>query len=147
MNKDLFDDPKDYTIAKLKETIARFKAYDEERKKYYSKKMVRLGELESYVIELKELMQSAGNGTLVSTLQRKIEGYKQTVTQLNKYITIHKVKTQYSEEELDEIYAKAKDILEAENQDNRLKKMKAENDRLKDTMSKLIYRLNSEKRR
>ena len=73
MNKDLFDDPKDYTIVKLKETIARFKAYDEERKKYYSKKMVRLGELETYVIELKEQMQSAENGTLINTLQEKIK--------------------------------------------------------------------------
>ena len=35
MNKDLFDDPKDYKIARLKETIEAFKKYDSERKQYY----------------------------------------------------------------------------------------------------------------
>lgn len=34
-NKDLFDDPRDYTIAKLRFIITKFKAYDQQRKDYY----------------------------------------------------------------------------------------------------------------
>lgn len=34
-NKDLFDDPRDYTIAKLRHIITKFKAYDQQRKDYY----------------------------------------------------------------------------------------------------------------
>ena len=34
-NKDLYDDPRDYTIAKLRFTISKFKEYDQKRKDYY----------------------------------------------------------------------------------------------------------------
>ena len=35
LNKDLFDDPRDLEIAKLKFTISKFKEYDKKRKEYY----------------------------------------------------------------------------------------------------------------
>ena len=35
LNKDLFDDPRDLEIAKLKFTISKFKEYDQKRKEYY----------------------------------------------------------------------------------------------------------------
>ena len=34
-NKDLYDDPRDFEIAKLKFTISKFKEYDKKRKDYY----------------------------------------------------------------------------------------------------------------
>lgn len=58
LNKDLWD-PKDLEIAKLKRKIQKlkgsiiaFKKYDEERKQYYSEVSQKIGELESYILEL-----------------------------------------------------------------------------------------------
>lgn len=58
LNEDLWD-PKDLEIAKLKRkiqdlkgSIIAFKKYDEERKQYYSEVSQRIGELESYILEL-----------------------------------------------------------------------------------------------
>lgn len=54
MNKNLIGDQKDVEIARLKMIIEKFKKYDKDRTEFYAKKMQRLGELESYVIELEE---------------------------------------------------------------------------------------------
>ena len=58
LNEDLWD-PKDLEIAKLKRKIQKlkgsiiaFKKYDEERKQYYSEVSQKIGELESYILEL-----------------------------------------------------------------------------------------------
>lgn len=59
LNEKLFADPKDAEIARLKMTIEKFKEYDKERKKYYADKMLRLGELESYIDELESTDQTA----------------------------------------------------------------------------------------
>ena len=75
-----------------------------------------------------------------------VKAYKATITQLNKYITIHNVKAKYSDKELNEIYAKAKDIMNTENKISKYQKMKEENEKLRDIVSELIYRLNAEKR-
>lgn len=53
LNQDLID-KKDIIIARLKRTIEAFKVYDKKRKEYYSKSMMRLGELESYIMEIDE---------------------------------------------------------------------------------------------
>ena len=53
-NTDLFDDPKDIKITKLKKTIENYKKYDVERQKYYSKALQRLGMLESAFGELQD---------------------------------------------------------------------------------------------
>lgn len=52
LNKDLMDDPRDLTIAKLKQTIADFKEYDSKRKQYYASLEIEVGELKSYIQEL-----------------------------------------------------------------------------------------------
>lgn len=52
INKTLIGDEKDQEIARLKMAIEKFKEYDKKRKEYYSNKMVRLGQLESYMQEL-----------------------------------------------------------------------------------------------
>lgn len=52
LNKDLIDDPRDLTIAKLKQTIADFKEYDSKRKQYYASLEIEVGELKSYIQEL-----------------------------------------------------------------------------------------------
>ena len=52
LNEDLFLDQKDREIARLKAIIEQFKRYDKERKEYYSSKLIRLGQLESYVQEI-----------------------------------------------------------------------------------------------
>lgn len=57
LNEDLMD-PKDLKIARLELTIKKFKEYDEERKRYYKKAMVELGELKSYVAELEDIPDS-----------------------------------------------------------------------------------------
>lgn len=52
LNKDLINDPRDLTIAKLKQTIADFKEYDSKRKQYYASLEIEVGELKSYIQEL-----------------------------------------------------------------------------------------------
>lgn len=52
INKTLIGDEKDQEIIRLKMIIEKFKVYDKKRKEYYSDKMVRLGQLESYMQEL-----------------------------------------------------------------------------------------------
>ena len=51
LNKELID-PKDITIAKLKQTIEDFKKYDSERKKYYASLEIEVGKLKAYIEEL-----------------------------------------------------------------------------------------------
>lgn len=42
------------TIQQLQKTIQAFKEYDKERKKYYSDRLIELGELKSYIEELED---------------------------------------------------------------------------------------------
>lgn len=53
INEDLLD-PKDVKIFKLEKLIEKFKAYDEERKKYYSDALIELGILRSELDELRD---------------------------------------------------------------------------------------------
>ena len=80
LNEDLID-KKDITIARLKRTIEAFKAYDKERKEYYAKSMIRLGELESYVMELDE----------AGSVENKIKSMKGTIKKLQLVIDHYKV--------------------------------------------------------
>lgn len=75
-NKDLFNDEKDLEIARLKYTIKKFKEYDEERKEFYKKKMRRLGELESYIEELKDTTEEDEVGKLKAKIARQKEELK-----------------------------------------------------------------------
>ena len=80
LNQDLMD-KKDITIAKLRRTIEAFKAYDRERKKYYSKSMMRLGELESYIMEID------GSGSI----ENKLNSLKGTIKKLQLVVDHYKV--------------------------------------------------------
>lgn len=96
MNKALFKDSRDYEISKLKFTIKKFKEYDEERKIFYKDKLQRLGELESYVIELE-------SEKMVDELKIKIENQKREIQNLNKVIKIHNIDCSKSEDEINNI--------------------------------------------
>jgi hypothetical protein len=61
LNENLFSNQDEISFAKLKlensklkEEIEAFKAYDNKRKAYYARAMMRLGELESYLDEISE---------------------------------------------------------------------------------------------
>lgn len=84
LNEDLLD-PKDLEIAKLKQTIAHFKEYDEKRKKYYSDALQRLGEYESYFQERED------TDPLVQKLQKKVDAYRPIVIKYEKLIANQKV--------------------------------------------------------
>lgn len=84
LNKDLFDSAKDAEIAKLKQTIERFKAYDKQRQEYYSSSIQRLGELESYISELEDSKRS-------DNLEAVISQQRATIRHLNKLIQVYKI--------------------------------------------------------
>lgn len=69
LNKELVD-PRDLTIAKLKQTIEDFKKYDSERKQYYASLEIEVGKLKAYIEELK-----SEKG--VDKLRKKIKEQKQ----------------------------------------------------------------------
>ena len=94
MNEHLFDDEKDKEIARLKMLIERYKEYDKERKKYYSKKMQRLGELESLLEEKQDTC---------SPLESQVLKLKQEIKRLNDIICVRGIEDNRPQEELTEI--------------------------------------------
>lgn len=98
LNENLFDDPKDAEIARLKLCISRFKEYDQKRKQFYADKLQRLGELESYVQELE-------SGTVVETLKKRNTDLHNQVRLLSKIIQARKLEESRTEEELSEAIA------------------------------------------
>lgn len=84
MNKNLIGDRKDVEIARLKMIIEKFKKYDKDRTEFYAKKMQRLGELESYVIELEEKSETG-------KLEAKIKELRGKLSDLNKVILYNKM--------------------------------------------------------
>lgn len=95
LNKDLFDSAKDAEIAKLKQTIERFKAYDKQRQEYYSSSIQRLGELESYISELEDSKRS-------DNLEAVISQQRATIRHLNKLIQVYKIERDRNIQTLDE---------------------------------------------
>lgn len=53
LNEDLYDDPRDLEIAKLRYSIKKFKEYDAKRKEYYAKVIGDLKTNEETLAELK----------------------------------------------------------------------------------------------
>lgn len=80
----LFDNEKDYQVMRLKEIISSFIKYDKERKKYYSKAIQRLGELESFIEEIEDAEDD------VKKLECKIWKQRETLNILNNKIEILK---------------------------------------------------------
>lgn len=127
INKDLIGDRKDVEIARLKMMIEKFKKYDKDRTEFYAKKMQRLGELESYVVELEEKSETG-------KLEAKIKDLRSQLSTLNKVI-------QYNEMIVPE--KEQMDLcLNYNNLKNRNRNLSEENKKLKDTISQLVTRLN-----
>ena len=99
LNKELFDDPKDAEIARLKMTIEKFKEYDKERKKYYADKMQRLGELESYVQEI-------DTETEIGKLKEEIMRLRKEVSRLSKEIHVRRIEETRTDEELSDVLSR-----------------------------------------
>lgn len=134
MNRDLIGDEKDREIARLKFIIEKFKKYDEERKEYYSKKLERLGVLESYVEELEDTSEI---GKLKSIIVRQ----KDELRKLNAVIIAKKIDTTKTEEEWNNVDISMKiSRLKEEN-----KKLREEIKNLRETIGKLIYECNKDK--
>ena len=127
INKDLIGDRRDVEIARLKMIIEKFKKYDKDRTEFYAKKMQRLGELESYVIELEEKPETG-------KLEAKIKGLRSQLSALNKVIQYNKMIVP-EKEQMDL-------CLNYNNLKNRNRNLSDENKRLKDTISQLVTRLN-----
>lgn len=127
MNKNLIGDRKDVEIARLKMIIEKFKKYDKDRTEFYAKKMQRLGELESYVIELEEKSETG-------KLEAKIKELRGKLSDLNKVILYNKMVVPEKEQ--------MNLCLNYNNLKNRNRNLSDENKRLKDTINKLVTRLN-----
>lgn len=98
LNKDLFfEDKKDIEISRLKKVIQEFKKYDEERKSYYTEKMRRLGELESFFLEVTEAKGERKD------LEKIVLRQKMRISELDRIIQAHKIEEVRSPEELQEI--------------------------------------------
>ena len=127
INKDLIGDRKDVEIVRLKMMIEKFKKYDKDRTEFYAKKMQKLGELESYVIELEEKSETG-------KLEDKIKDLRNQLSTLNKVIQYNKMIVP-EKEQMDL-------CLNYNNLKNRNKNLSDENKKLKDTISQLVTRLN-----
>lgn len=127
MNKNLIGDRKDVEIVRLKMMIEKFKKYDKNRTEFYAKKMQRLGELESYVIELEEKSETG-------KLEAKIKELRGKLSDLNKVILYNKMVVP-EKEQMDL-------CLNYKNLKNRNRNLSDENKRLRDTISQLVTRLN-----
>lgn len=76
INEELFTDPKDLQIAKLKYTIESFKKYDKERTQLISSLQQEIGKLKAYIEELE-------GDELVKSLRSKIKNQKEQLKSLH----------------------------------------------------------------
>lgn len=92
LNENFFDE-KDKKIAMLKKTIEHFKKYDSDRKKYYSKSLIELGQLKEYIAELEDEDKKA----------KKIKQQRVTIANLEKIISANRYLTKISAEQIRQI--------------------------------------------
>ena len=130
-NKDLYDDPRDLEIAKLRFTISKFKEYDQKRKDYYKS-----------VIEENERMKQELEDRKTSEKDELIKKLRARVNALNIKLTNYGLS-------MDGVDADEIARMREENRLNawklQIKRLNAEVRRLKDTNFTLIYKLNQEK--
>lgn len=136
INEKLID--KDRLIYCLNRKIEDFKKYDEDRKKYYSQSLRRLGELESFLEE----MESIEGKTMVEKLRVKIDSQKRMIRSLEAKLRILNI----SNEEIESVKSDKNDVVLMEKEildlRARIKKLEKENKNQKNTISSLIYKLN-----
>lgn len=140
-NKDLFDDPRDYTIAKLCFIITKFKAYDQQRKDYYKS-----------VIEENKRMRdelNRGKDTLTDKPQPQCKK-DEIIKQLKAQVSALNIKLANYGLTMDGVDKKE---IERMREENRLHTWKVQiaqlNDevhRLREMNNRLIYQINKEKR-
>ena len=132
-NKDLYDDPRDLEIAKLRFTISKFKEYDKKRKDYY-KSVIEENERMRQELEDKEA-PTCKKDELIKQLRAKINALNIKLT--NYGLSMNGV----SAEEIAR--------MREENRLNAWKlqiaRLNAEVRRLRETNNTLIYKLNQEK--
>ena len=130
-NKDLYDDPRDLEIAKLKFTISKFKEYDKKRKDYYKS-----------VIEDNERMKQELEDRKTSEKDELIKKLRVRVNALNIKLTNYGLS-------MDGVSAEEIARMREENRLNAWKlqiaRLNAEVRRLRETNNTLIYELNQEK--
>lgn len=128
LNEILIGDEKDKEIARLNMIINKFKEYDKERKEYYSKKMRRLGQLESYVDEI-------DSDTHITKLKETIKRQQKELSRLNNIIFVYKSNGLVISDDVD----KDATIINLRNQ---IKTLIKQNNNYKKTVAELIYKLN-----
>lgn len=130
-NKDLYDDPRDYTIAKLRFTISKFKEYDQKRKDYYKS-----------VIEENERMRQELEDRKTSEKDELIKKLRARVNALNIKLTNYGLS-------MNGVSAEEIARMREENRLNAWKlqiaRLNAEVHRLRETNNTLIYELNQER--
>lgn len=137
INEDLFEDRRDYTIAKLRETIEHFKSYDERRKEYYAD-LIKENEW------MKEELSENGITDIINKyektikeLQGQIKSLKGENNSLRLKLKAHELDDKYTEEEL----AEWSDKVSLGKRQKKWEKMLEENKRLRDSNNQLISQL------
>ncbi len=131
LNKDLFDDPRDLEIAKLKFTISKFKEYDQKRKEYYKS-----------VIEENERMRQELEDRKTSEKDELIKQLRAKVKALNIKLTNYGLSMDgISEEDI----ARMREENRLRGWKLQIKHLNAEVRKLKDTNYMLICELSQEK--
>ena len=132
-NKDLYDDPRDFEIAKLKFTISKFKEYDQKRKDYY-KSVIEENERMKQELEDKEA-PTCKKDELIKQLRARVNALNIKLT--NYGLSMDGV----SAEEI----ARMKDENRLNGWKFQIARLNAEVHRLRETNNTLIYELNKEK--
>lgn len=139
-NKDLFDDPRDYTIAKLRFIITKFKAYDQQRKDYYKS-----------VIEENKRMRDELNRGKDPLTDEPQPAYKkdELIKQLKYQISALNIRLTNYGLTMDGVDKKEIERMKEENSLHTWKlqitQLYDEVHRLKETNNRLIYELNKER--
>lgn len=134
LNEDLFLDQKDREIARLKAIIEQFKRYDKERKEYYSSKLIRLGQLESYVQEINNSIEDKNEkDKTILRLNQIIHNQRTELKSLQKIMSRKNINIEQEKENLETI-----DLIKLKKE---LKTLKDENIKLKKEIGNLVYRL------
>lgn len=132
-NKDLYDDPRDLEIAKLRFTISKFKEYDQKRKDYY-KSVIEDNERMKQELEDKEA-PTCKKDDLIKKLRARVNALNIKLT--NYGLSMDGV----SAEEI----ARMKDENRLNGWKFQIARLNAEVRRLRETNNTLIHELNKEK--
>lgn len=132
-NKDLYDDPRDLEIAKLKFTISKFKEYDQKRKDYY-KSVIEENERMRQKLEDKET-PACKKDELIKRLRARVNALNIKLT--NYGLSMDGV-------DADEI-ARMREENRLNAWKSQIARLNAEVHRLRETNNMLIYELNREK--